>query len=869
MKPWEKYQQQTAAPDGPWARYAAPQPEPQSPGVMGRFNQGIANFGDALAGTANRGVNAAIRGGAGLVGVDDPYQLSTTPTADLMDATGIARDSSPPENNWDRFQTGAGEAAGAMVPFAALARGIAGLGGLAGAVGQSLNNPVAQAPLRSMTAELAAGGGAAVGGQLAEEAAGGRYGAIARPFGELAGAAVGALGPAAIGRGVAGAADVATRSLPGLSVARAAITREMAPFTRAGATEIARNRLRSLSADPDGQAALISRDSPLTPAQQTGDPNLIALERTVIDQNPTMRPAFEAGNIEAGRTLADQARAGTAPVAEAQQFLNQRIQGAVEGLNARVARAQQEADRRIAALSPDRTPEANSLIVREELDKAYNAAKAEERALWAQVPDDVPVGTSNARAAYLEEVERAGPVQLERIPADARQWLGGNGLGQQASMREMKALYSELRQAARNARAGENPNAFTASSSDRLADAILRDMDGLAQTNPGVADAYQAARAYTAQMKELFNQGAVGQARTRSATGADRVDPGLVLERTVGSGGTRGAVAIDDLRAAGGDGVNAPVEDYLMSRLMMGGDFTPARGEAFLRRNPEVMERVPTARQRIEDALSGARSAERTQQTSGRLASDLQDPRANVTAAVAQARPGREADAIFSAQNPTAAARQVARQASRDESGLAVRGLKGGVVDHLMTQARSGYAANGDLIISGTRLNGALQNKETRQVLSEIYSPDELSRLDRIAGDLQKLEMSQRSGSLSEISDVQPNRLISFLGGTMAARLGARAGAGTSGASLRTSSMATNRFNRMMEGLTANRAEALIRDAVTDPELFRALMLPMDTPAKAARVELRLGEWLRGYTASQSEAENESPVLRALMQEGG
>ena len=842
---------------------------PQDQGMMARFNQGVAGALNSMAGAANAGANAVIRGGAGVLGIEDPYQFNTqTPGTDLLAATGIPQAQGDPETLWQRAQMGAGEAAGMMLPFGLAARGLAVGGGAVGqtttgiagakapatfqAVNPTMAGSVGQAMqttgLRGMGAELAAGAGAGVGGQIAADAAGGGYGEIARPVGELAGALVGAMGPGMAARGAVGIADVTTRTLPAVRAVRTAAEREILPFTRRGASEIARNRLRGLAQNPDEALARLDPNSPLTPAQQTGDPNLMALERGVIAQNPQMQPEFEARNIAAQRELAGDAAEGTAPVGQAREFIQRRTEAVVARLDSRVQRAEQAAQERIARLDPQRPAAANSQIVREELDKAYAAAKQDERALWAQVPNDVDVPTQNARSAYVAETERAGPVQADLLPDKARQFLGGNGFGAQAPMRDMKALYSELRQTARNARSGPTPNAFTASSADALADAILRDMDELAATNPGVNEAYQAARAYTARMKETFGQGAVGRARTRSATGGANIDPALVLDRTVGVGGTRGAVALDDFRGAVGEAADEPVADYMRGQLARRGDFTPQRGAAFMRQNPEMMERLPGLAQDIQGAGQAAEFA--AQRAAQNPAAAIQDPRRSAGAAFTQARPGEEVNrAIFQAQNPIAAARQIARQAQRDQSGMALRGLKGGALDYLMGRAATGYAPTGDRLISGDVLNGLLKDRQTRGALAQIYDSAELGRLDRIAGELQKLEISRGAAPMAEIVDVVPNRMIQYLGGIVMARGGARLGAGTSGASLKTSSMAVSRFNAILQNLTSNRAEAMIRDAITDPTLFRDLMTPMNTPERARQVERRVSEWLQGYTA--------------------
>lgn len=829
------------------------------PSALGWLNRGISGGLDSIVEGVNRPVNAAIRGGASLMGIDDPYQFGTSPVADLMDIAGIERATQEPQTLPQHLMTGAGEAAGYMIPFAGAARGLGALGGVTGAVGQAVNAPLVQAPVRSMMAELLAGGGARVGGEMAADAAGGEYGEIARPFGELAGAAAGAMGPAAAARGVGAAADVATRYAPGLSMARAAIAREIAPFTERGARQIASQRLRGLSEDPTGQAAMLDPNSPLTSAQQTGDPNLMALERTIIEQNPTLRPDFEAGSLQAQRDLLGQAREGMGDVADARRVIDERTQGVVSRLQGRIAEAEARAQERVAALSPQRAVSENSTIVREEIDRAFNAARAEESRLWREIPDNVMVPTGSARQALADALQEAGEVSRHRVPELARRWLGHNGFADQVPAQEAHRLYSEMRQVAREAMA-DTPDEFTARLAGGIANAILRDMDSVAS----VGEPFAAARAQTRAMAEAFEQGTVGRLLRRGRGGGDMVDPALALDRSIGTGGTRGAVAVDDIRAAAGPAVDPPIEDYLRNQMFRRGDFTPQRADSFARANEELLGRYPEIARALAEAQEATGAAGRASERFGGIVEALVDPRRSAGAAFTAADPGREmAKSVFGAPNPATAARQIAQQVRRDPAARA--GLKGGAVDELFARASSGYSTEGDRLISGNTLNGMLQDNQTRAALAHILDPQELSRMDRIARELQKLERSRASGTLPGVLDVEPNRLISYIGGTLAARSGAQLGAGTSGASLRTASRATQEFNRIMQNLTGKRAERLIRTAITeDPDLFKALMENADTPAKVASVERRISEWLKGYAASGTSDEN-SGLIEALM----
>lgn len=69
-----------------------------------------------------------------------------------------------------------------------------------------------------------------------------------------------------------------------------------------------------------------------------------------------------------------------------------------------------------------------------------------------------------------------------------------------------------------------------------------------------------------------------------------------------------------------------------------------------------------------------------------------------------------------------------------------------------------------------------------------------------------------------------PLSVISFIARTFAARQGAKAGAGTSGASLLTANFASRRMQEFLNRLSNDRATQLVRDAIEDKDLFRALL---------------------------------------------
>ena len=839
-----------------------PAKTPQGEGVMGRLNEGIARGLGGPVDIMAAGLSAVGLGSGDAFGGSESIRRG-------MQNIGIALPEEPPSTLGGQFVQGVGEAAGFILPTGAIARGMQTLGPMAANIGRRIMDPFVRGPLAATTAELAAGGSARVGGELASQATEGQYGDIARPFGEVVGGLLGALAP---GAALSGASRV-IQATPVAGTAIRAAKAAIVPFTEAGGRVRASDRLRSLSADPEGQAGLLQQESigGLSPAVQTGDPNLIALERSILERNPALRDQFSASRRASNVALRETARAsgGEYGISDTRSFIEGRRASFVQGIQNRIEAARQESLRTIQALDPQRAPGGNSAIVRQELERAYKDANEIERELWGSIPRSVTVPTSQSRRVFADIEARTPRAQKSDIYADARQFLAADGEFKDIeTVNEMHGLYNRLRRDAREAIAGLVPNQNRARISNTLADAIWEDLTFSPSTmDTALANQLNEAREFTRTMNEAFGQGVVGDVLSQTRAGGERISPEMTLGATVGRGGTAGSVASQQI----GGAINFPqprpaatattgdaVQDFLRENIRRvaapgGRDFSPQAAARFAEQNREVLQQYPQLRAQLDQAIAAGMGAARAEQRLGGIASATADPRRSVGAAIETARPGSEIErSIFGAKNPVAAAREVARQAARDTSGVASSGLKGGFVDYLMQQSKSGPAdAAGNPTISGNNLVGFLKDNKNRAVAASILGPEDLKRLDAISEEFQKLEIARGAGTLTAPMEDMPNRIIGLVAGTLAARAGAKLGAGTSGASLRTANLATQTVNKVLGNLTNDKAEALLRDAIQDKELFRALLMPVSTKAHAKYAEDRLAEWLVGYAATQ------------------
>lgn len=799
-----------------------------SAGPMAFLNRGIAGIADAPIALSS----AIGRGVAGAFGYDSPP--IPLPAQSAMGAIGV-RLPAPGEvgdTYGERAAEGAGAALGAVLPFMGASGVAARYGGpVASGVGNALRAPFTRAPASALGVETTAGAASGAGGLGAERSAEamGLSPQSARTLGELGGGLMGGVLPLAAG--------AAMRASP----VGAIVKRTIAPFTEAGGRQRASDRVRSLVADPDAAARALDEPgvADLSPAQRTGDPGLMALERAVADTDPAFaaRLRERADTARGQLTEAANAPTGGASPQDAQSFMRDRRERLTAALNARIEQAQKRIQERTAELSPQRRETDNSVIVRQELDRAWSDARAQERELWAAVPRDASAPTSATRSAFDGIVRETPSAQQEDIPSVARQLLsedGGAWQGTQTqSVAELHGLYSKLREVARNARSGTAPQRNKARIADLMAEAILVDLGARANDPGRIGQTINAARTFSAQVSERFEQGTVGRLLGQMRDGGDAVDPQLTLGATVGRGGAAAKVSVDDIRAAAGRNGDGATQDYLLRRFR---DYAAPRGELdrgkaqdFMRQNAEVLDQFPQLRDRLAQTAGETGTLARRVDTDAERVAAINDPRQSPGAGFASAPYAKEFTAVLSARNPAEAARSLRREAARDPSGQALGGLKAAVLGHVM---------------KGDGPGKGLSDPRTLDAAREILAPDEMQRLNRIAQEFRLLDQSERSASAvgGVISDT-PNAVISVLGRVMAARQGARLANASGGGNIQTPGIFSARMKDLLGRLTNDKAETILRRAVEDPELFRDLLQGV-TPQNSARIEGRLAPYL-------------------------
>lgn len=827
-------------------------------GFLGFTNRGIASVMGAPVDLVSAGMGAV-----GLPTSETPVGGSES-IANVIRSIGarVAPQGQRPETVGEYAGSGLGAAAGSLLPGAGVVGLLARGGPVASGVASSMASPFVNTPVRAMAAESLAGVGSGLGEGAAETIAPDNE--LARVGGSLAGGIVGGMGPMAIGALGRGAySGVESLPLAG-PVARAARAVVSPAFTEQGSINRARERLGEVAGDLTAARQAIEQPPVpgMTPATQTGDRGIMALEQTLRAQDPTFDRSVIEGEATANQALRGQidAMGDGGDIAASREFIQGRVSNIEQAINQRIADAEATAQQRIESLRPESRPAASASIVREEMENALRAARGEESALWNQVPQDVMVPIRSARQAYQAILDETPRALRDRISSRAKDFLdptSNRRFQDEESVREVHGLYSALREEERIARAAGNLN--EARITGRLAESLMDDLQSAPSLVSEGDNPLRNAIDYSRTLNETFRRGAPGRILSRDAQGGQRVPDELTLDASVGRGGIAGAVAADEVLTAARNAPNAEaaMREYLLNRfnssVVRNGSIVPERARQWLTANAELMDRFPTLRRDIEAAANARTAAEATATRLGQRVASLRDPKVSAAAAFLRADPYEEIRAIQRMSNPRTAAAQIMRQASKDETGDAAAGIKSAFLDELTARAKSNvFDDKGFPLLSARAMEKELADRKFGGMAREILSGDEMDRLRRVISELRKFETARSARGVPEgrLLNDAPNNVLSFIARTLAARSGAKLGSGASGASLLTANFATRRMQAMLDSLTNDRAEALLRQAISgDRELFMSLLLPPSAITKAH--ERRLVETMIGLGANE------------------
>ena len=782
-----------------------------------------------------------------------------------------------PEGFVERIAQGTGMAVGAVPALVGGAeqlatRGAQMVGGrYLPTIGRTLRDPFIRTPWQAGAVEAASGAGAGAG----REIAGPEYG----PIGEILGGGAAGVGTAAYTaiHPIANARKVFQLAQRNVSRGIKRLNETIAPFRPEAAKAGAALQLRQRSADPLRAARRVGEPSEygLTPAQQTGEDNLLALERSIANRSSASSERYQ-----------EQLRNSEEALRRALQELGET--GKLEG---GITAARSRADDEIRRLGAGVSEEEASRIYHRELMESFDAAKTTEHELW-DIPN-VRLTTSNLRSTYQRLSTDLPAAQRRDMPHEANELLahseppsdslilgpegetlltGSPGpvrvFAESEPLSEIHGFATKMREIGRQASsAGDHNRARLA---NELGDAAWLDLMNSADAPSSVTSQLQAARVYTRSLNEAFRQGEVGVILGRAPVGGARVKPSEALEVALGTqGNAQAGVTSDELTAAVGFGGRDPsvgsaaVEDYLRQRFFSSatspdGTYAADGARRFMKNNEALLNRHPALSDQMEQAAQEMANAETlgTLRTTVSRAMQSNTPLDDLLRA-STARKGSELASTIHVP---------VGQPGWKSSMAEVKATRAAVVEFALHPSGAVNEA-GHRVASGTRLLGFLNQPKTKRVFEELFSKTEVQNIETIANELANVQRA--SGPLTPtipgeaiplpagIARIQGT--LKFWAGVAGARSGARLGKG--GSQLKIASFGSSAASKGVANYLNQHIDEVIVDSMSDRALFQALLLKEDAPAQETASALRvLGEWVK-----QSRQELPSALNRMLV----
>ena len=721
-----------------------------------------------------------------------------------------------------------------------------------------------------ISAEAAGLGGAAVGGATAEKVDPGAPGT--RMVAEVAG---GFLNPTRI---LLSASDAAGKII---TKAKTALSRG-GQETEAG--RILTNLIEESGEDPVLLAQLLEANGlagvgKQTAAQKTGSEALSELQAQLV----TINGKFSAevtditkstlDNIDSMiSTLRGQGDATLLPdIAKLQALKFKTL------LAGRVQAAEREAAEATAKITKD-TPAAReeiSLVAREALNKSLEVSRRAESSLWDQVSKTVAAQAPDTLSTIQRLQGRLLPEEslpsiisgfAKRQKAIAKKLAKGEELkpGEALTSGELMILRSRALELAREAQAkSEFGNARMYG---EVAESVLEDLNVL---NAG-DEAYDMARAFSKELNDTFTRTFAGHAVAKGARG-DRVPPELLLERALGTGGTGGALKLNELEEAtrflstkgiaDAEDAGAVIDAMTgaqeqLVRLAAADAVDAATGQlsakklaSFIKKNTTLMRRFPQIAKDLEAAVKSQTKLNDVQRsvTNASRVIDQQE----VFSRVAKVENGITAvSTAVLGKTPEKGLTSLAKLAKRGGDD-AVQGLQASVFDYALREASS--------------LSGRLNYKQLRTVLFDEVNPGQPSIIDimvkngtiddTVVKNLKKLldegdkiqSISTKSGRGDEGFLGEADALTDLLTrgvGSVTATAGAKmVGASGAGPSLIIASAGSRFAQRALDRAPRGKVRDIMIEAMKDPTFMAMLLRKPKTP----KLRLQLNQQLHAY----------------------
>jgi hypothetical protein len=107
-------------------------------------------------------------------------------------------------------------------------------------------------------------------------------------------------------------------------------------------------------------------------------------------------------------------------------------------------------------------------------------------------------------------------------------------------------------------------------------------------------------------------------------------------------------------------------------------------------------------------------------------------------------------------------------------------------------------------VLSGKGMLALMQDSQMQPALAQVFKPDEIARLRRIAVQLAKVD-AKPGADLGNVMDSPANKIVEMVVRVAAARHGGNLGGGSMGGSIQTANIFTERARNTLRNLTNDR----------------------------------------------------------------
>jgi len=533
-------------------------------------------------------------------------------------------------------------------------------------------------------------------------------------------------------------------------------------------------------------------------------------------------------------------------------LMQKRISDTLSSVDTQSKKAIANAQGRIDRLNSDEPVETSAVIVRDELDKAYQAARTKKDDLWTKIGDGT-FRTDNiveaAKRIIAEAARLSGPKGRPAIPEVILEIAGRDAVIGPDGKVVRKAVASTLRDvetikeiSALSARINGLARESTNLNEKRLLGEIRDSLyDNLIPVSGGGTEALAKARAFSKYFASTFYEGEVGNVLGYSKNTATKVDPIVTLNEFV-KPGLEGKSLVNSLREAskstpgGLETIDQRVQNQLVNNFFLNVMRTSGRGEVtfnigaaknFVTRHP-ILDLYPDLKAAMLDSSSAQRLINWVDKSSANRLKAVKE----MSAASKYLDDGDPSIAISQILrdkrgNPVQRMKQLVLMASKDPTGQALKGVKSAfynsLIDNMTIQDPTGRT-----VLSYNRAKKYVSNTTNRSIIRNMYGDDGLKLLDSVLKGMQY----QNRGKLfppSVLGDGQAQPISRELAGNMGTLLGARALGGLIGSPLLAAGTGKKHVLRVFDALKLrpmNDIYVMIQRAMDEPEYAKLMLKP-------------------------------------------